>query len=177
MSIATASIPASLDLLIRIPTDYAKTKAREMALWRLLYVLVIEALLVSYDIHTRSERFSRLGVIILISAFVFKPWLSLSSNTWAYAVNDKGIYLRDTSDFINSVGFTVIRWDRSNLLNFHIGEWHGYPTLNIEFLSKCRSCMMPIVFRSEDEEIVRMKLIPLLLKKYPIATLDAAVVS
>ena len=163
MSVAAASVP--IELQLRVPAEYARTKARKMVLGLLLYVLVVEMLFVAYDLHIGHERLTSDGVIVLISGFWNQPWLSLSSSHWIYAVNDKGIYLRGTPDVINSTGFNLIRWDRCNLLSFHLGKWRDWPALNVKFTYKGREHTKLFVFRPEDENTVSERLIPWLTAK------------
>ena len=143
-----------------------------MVLRLLLYVLVLEALFIAYDVHAGHERLAHLGLISLLAAFSSRPWLSLSSSNWVYAINDKGIYLRDSTNVINSVGFNIVRWDQCKLLGFHLGEWRGYPALFIKFEHKGRERAAALVFRAKEASPVNEKLIPWLASQAQINVSD-----
>ena len=177
MAVAATSLPSFVGLSLKVPAEFAKASARKMALRMLLFALGIEALLTLYGLHAGHERFLHLSLIVFFTAFLFKPWLSLSSNNWVYAFNDKGVYLRDTSDVINALGFPILKWDCCRLSSFQPGEWHGWPALNVEVLHKGRQSTKLFVFRPEEQRTVDEVLIPWLITKLPITIPNAVGVS
>lgn len=104
------------------------------------------------------------GIILIILCGIV-PWLIDLYKPWHYTIDNKKMTLIYLAEDGKRWSWERLRWYQEVLRSFESSEWRGLPALSItyeSYIGRGRRVTAYMVYRSEDAESVRERVIPVL---------------